>query len=110
MIQIGKDLNYIILFIFLHIIFKTTCKKNYFKFFFFLIFFLRDNARFLWKRIPNSTKKAYSKELAETWNVGKLMWQRDVSSVYKILAGDWPNDLQPVVIALRGNWNKKKKN
>jgi hypothetical protein len=63
---------------------------------------VRDNARFLWKRIPASTKKTFSKELGEVWNVGKLMWQRDVTAVYKLLSGDWSNDLQQVVISLRG--------
>eukprot|EP01080_Neovahlkampfia_damariscottae_P011049 gene11049-3757_t len=66
-----------------------------------------DNARFLWKRIPVSTKKIFSKELGETWNVGKLMWQRDVTGVYKSLSGDWPNDLQPVVNALRDAYSNR---
>jgi hypothetical protein len=30
------------------------------------------------------------------------MWQRDFQAVYKLLSGDWPNDLQPVVNSLRG--------
>ncbi|KAJ8916305.1 hypothetical protein NQ315_016446 [Exocentrus adspersus] len=42
------------------------------------------NAKYLWKRIPQSVK-ASTPELANIWAVGQHMWKRDFPAIYKAL-------------------------
>ncbi|CAI6001212.1 unnamed protein product [Closterium sp. NIES-64] len=61
---------------------------------------LRNEARFLWKRIPASVKDGNA-ELAATWRVGQAMWKRDSQDVYDALkAFHWSPIVRPMVAAL----------
>lgn len=44
----------------------------------------RQNARFLWKRIPSAIKKS-DKELTYIWNIGKPMYKGDLVDVHKTI-------------------------
>eukprot|EP01102_Stenamoeba_stenopodia_P009437 TRINITY_DN277_c0_g1_i2.p1 TRINITY_DN277_c0_g1~~TRINITY_DN277_c0_g1_i2.p1 ORF type:complete len:140 (-),score=34.14 TRINITY_DN277_c0_g1_i2:250-669(-) len=52
-----------------------------------------NNARFLWKRIPADIKKGdtpVARELNAIWNIGKGMWAKNYSNVYKAAASELP--------------------
>lgn len=59
------------------------------------------NAKFLWKRIPQSVK-AKSPELAQIWQVGQKMWLKDWPSVYIALNHEWSPDVSRFISALTG--------
>ena len=63
--------------------------------------FYRTAAKFLWKRIPSSTKSA-TPELALIWEVGQHLWQRDLPAVYTALAHDWSSTVKDIMKALHG--------
>ncbi|KAG5876456.1 hypothetical protein JTB14_032689 [Gonioctena quinquepunctata] len=42
------------------------------------------NAKYLWKRIPQSVKSS-NPELGHIWDVGQSMWNRDFPAIYKAL-------------------------
>ncbi|KAF7709799.1 hypothetical protein HF521_016649 [Silurus meridionalis] len=44
-----------------------------------------NNARYLWKRIPQAIKTA-TPELAAIWTVGQCIWQRDFPGIYSAIA------------------------
>ncbi|XP_023679654.2 E3 ubiquitin-protein ligase TRIM63 isoform X2 [Paramormyrops kingsleyae] len=61
-----------------------------------------NNARYLWKRIPQAIKTA-NPELIAIWAVGQRIWQRDFPGIYSsIAAHQWSESIQPVMEALRG--------
>jgi len=57
------------------------------------------NAKFLWKRIPQSIKSA-NPELSLVWAVGQNMWQRDFSTTYESLDKPWSETLKPIMAAV----------
>ncbi|GIY06472.1 COP9 signalosome complex subunit 8 [Caerostris darwini] len=57
------------------------------------------NAKFLWKRIPESIRDENS-ELGKLWTVGQKLWQCD-SDVYVALSEEWPEHLKPIVSAIK---------
>ncbi|XP_046903310.1 COP9 signalosome complex subunit 8, partial [Hypomesus transpacificus] len=60
-----------------------------------------NNARYLWKRIPQAIKSA-NPELTAVWAVGQRIWQRDFPGIYtSIAAYQWSENIQPVMEALR---------
>ncbi|KAJ8958872.1 hypothetical protein NQ318_019639 [Aromia moschata] len=55
------------------------------------------NAKYLWKRIPQSVK-ASTPELANIWAVGQHMWKRDFPAIYKALeAVTWSDTVGPIM-------------
>ncbi|XP_026119376.1 E3 ubiquitin-protein ligase TRIM63-like [Carassius auratus] len=60
-----------------------------------------NNARYLWKRIPQAIKTA-NPELAAIWAVGQRIWQRDFPGIYTAIdACQWSENILPVMEALR---------
>ncbi|XP_053184171.1 COP9 signalosome complex subunit 8 isoform X1 [Scomber japonicus] len=61
----------------------------------------RNNARYLWKRIPQAIKTA-NPELPAVWAVGQRIWQRDFPGIYTTIAAyQWSENILPVMEALR---------
>ncbi|XP_058478201.1 COP9 signalosome complex subunit 8 isoform X2 [Solea solea] len=61
-----------------------------------------NNARYLWKRIPQAIKSA-NPELAAIWAVGQRIWQRDFPGIYTAIAAyQWTENILPVMEALQG--------
>ncbi|XP_056634453.1 COP9 signalosome complex subunit 8 [Diorhabda carinulata] len=54
------------------------------------------NAKFLWKRIPNSVKTS-TPELANIWAVGKSMWKRDFPAIYQALNVTWSDTVADIM-------------
>ncbi|XP_050975570.1 COP9 signalosome complex subunit 8 isoform X2 [Labeo rohita] len=64
-----------------------------------------NNARYLWKRIPQAIKAA-NPELAAIWAVGQRIWQRDFPGIYTAIAAyQWSENILPVMEALRATIN-----
>jgi COP9 signalosome complex subunit 8 len=61
----------------------------------------RNNARFLWKRIPEKLKKSNG-ELSLLWSVGQKLWQRDFPAIHVALNQTWPQHIQPIMTAFKG--------
>ncbi|XP_014019352.1 COP9 signalosome complex subunit 8 isoform X1 [Salmo salar] len=60
-----------------------------------------NNARYLWKRIPQAIKSA-NPELTALWAVGQRIWQRDFPGIYSAIAAhQWSENILPVMEALR---------
>ncbi|XP_071400342.1 E3 ubiquitin-protein ligase TRIM63 isoform X1 [Centroberyx affinis] len=60
-----------------------------------------NNARYLWKRIPQAIKAA-NPELTAVWAVGQRIWQRDFPGIYTAIAAyQWSENILPVMEALR---------
>ncbi|KAK7493370.1 hypothetical protein BaRGS_00015496 [Batillaria attramentaria] len=64
------------------------------------------NAKFLWKRIPQSVKSGNG-ELSLIWVVGQHMWQRDYPGVYEALRKDWSESIRPIMSALSESVRKQ---
>ncbi|XP_027879359.1 COP9 signalosome complex subunit 8 isoform X3 [Xiphophorus couchianus] len=65
-----------------------------------------NNARYLWKRIPQAIKSA-NPELAAIWAVGQRIWQRDFPGIYTTIAAhQWSENILPVMEALRAEMMK----
>jgi hypothetical protein len=60
-----------------------------------------ENAKCFWKRISNSTKKTFSTELGQVWEIGKNIWQNDHVQVYLLLESQWPVELLPLIQGLQ---------
>ncbi|KAG7167192.1 COP9 signalosome complex subunit 8-like [Homarus americanus] len=60
----------------------------------------RTGAKFLWKRIPSSTKSA-TPELARIWQVGQHLWQRDLPAVYAALKREWSPTVKDIMKAVQ---------
>ncbi|KAK3568958.1 hypothetical protein QTP86_021371 [Hemibagrus guttatus] len=61
-----------------------------------------NNARYLWKRIPQAIKTA-TPELSAIWTVGQCIWQRDFPGIYSAIAAhQWSEPILPVMESLRG--------
>ncbi|XP_033102087.1 COP9 signalosome complex subunit 8-like [Anneissia japonica] len=52
-----------------------------------------NNARYLWKRIPESVRTA-NPDLGQIWAVGQKLWQRDYGGVYTHLNHDWSESIK----------------
>ncbi|KPP69296.1 E3 ubiquitin-protein ligase TRIM63-like [Scleropages formosus] len=60
-----------------------------------------NNARYLWKRIPQAIKSA-NPELTAIWAVGQRIWQRDFPGIYSSIAAyQWSESILPIMEALR---------
>lgn len=69
---------------------KKILKKIYF-------FFFRNNARFLWKRIPKEIKLK-NKELEEIWEIGKNLWNKNYSNIYVCINSfNWSPEIKPLI-------------
>ncbi|KAG7265597.1 hypothetical protein CRUP_031269 [Coryphaenoides rupestris] len=63
-----------------------------------------NNARYLWKRIPQAIKSA-NPELTALWAVGQRIWQRDFPGIYTAIAAfQWSENILPVMESLRARW------
>lgn len=64
----------------------------------YLLFNDLTSAKFLWKRIPDKTKKE-NHELSLIWNVGKLMWKKNYAEIYRTINScpAWPNHLKNIM-------------
>jgi COP9 signalosome complex subunit 8 len=59
-----------------------------------------NNARFLWKRIPQELKKN-NISIQSVWKIGQTMWKREYEETYKaITVPEWEPVLQPLLRAL----------
>lgn len=66
-----------------------------------------NNARYLWKRIPQAIKTA-NPELAAIWAVGQRIWQRDFPGIYNAIAAyQWSESILPVMEALRESTRRR---
>uniref|UniRef100_A0A8C1XNT4 COP9 signalosome complex subunit 8 n=1 Tax=Cyprinus carpio TaxID=7962 RepID=A0A8C1XNT4_CYPCA len=66
-----------------------------------------NNARYLWKRIPQAIKTA-NPELAAIWAVGQRIWQRDFPGIYTAIdAYQWSESILPVMEALRESTRRR---
>ncbi|XP_051564563.1 COP9 signalosome complex subunit 8-like [Myxocyprinus asiaticus] len=68
-----------------------------------VLYLLHDmnNARYLWKRIPQAIKTA-NPELSAIWAVGQRIWQRDFPGIYTAIAAyQWSENILPVMEALQ---------
>lgn len=64
----------------------------------------RDNARFLWKRVPSEHKKG-DPEVAAAWAIGSRMWQGDYAAAYEAMKStQWKPATAPVVAWLEGRF------
>lgn len=59
------------------------------------------NAKYLWKRIPQTVKSTHP-EIHNVWKVGQKMWQRDFPGIYEALNKQWSNDLAEIMQKLLG--------
>ncbi|KAM9709423.1 COP9 signalosome complex subunit 8 isoform 1-T1 [Menidia menidia] len=60
-----------------------------------------NNARYVWKRIPQAIKSA-NPELTAVWAVGQHIWQRDFPGIYAAIAAhQWSENILPVMEALQ---------
>ncbi|XP_062515629.1 COP9 signalosome complex subunit 8-like isoform X2 [Corticium candelabrum] len=64
-----------------------------------------NNARFLWKRIPEKLKKSNG-ELALLWSIGQKLWKRDYPGVHVALNQSWPPHIQPIMTALKDQFHR----
>lgn len=65
-----------------------------------------DNARFLWKRVPDSTKQA-SPAIAALWSVGSHMWKRSHGDVHEALnAFQWPGIFATLAAKIKTNYQE----
>ncbi|XP_072047454.1 COP9 signalosome complex subunit 8-like [Amphiura filiformis] len=58
-----------------------------------------NNAKFLWKRIPQPVKTA-NPELGHIWAVGQQMWHRDFPATYSAMKKDWSEPVKPMMDSL----------
>jgi COP9 signalosome complex subunit 8 len=65
-----------------------------------------NNARFLWKRIPEKLKKSNG-ELSLLWSVGQKLWQRDFPAIHVALNQTWPQHIQPIMTAFKGKLHSR---
>ncbi|XP_038049084.1 COP9 signalosome complex subunit 8-like [Patiria miniata] len=61
-----------------------------------------NNAKFLWKRIPQPIKTA-NPEVGLVWAVGQNMWQRDFPATYAALKKEWSEAVKPIMEAITEN-------
>eukprot|EP01136_Pigoraptor_vietnamica_P035746 Opistho-1_new@101400 len=55
-----------------------------------------DNARFLWKRIPQGVREA-APELRALWAVGQCLWRRERAAAAALLrSGTWSPHIRPL--------------
>ncbi|XP_064801196.1 COP9 signalosome complex subunit 8-like isoform X1 [Oncorhynchus masou masou] len=60
-----------------------------------------NNARYLWKRIPQAIKSG-NPELTAVWAVGQRIWQRDFPGIYSAIAAhQWSENILPAMDALQ---------
>ncbi|XP_022194322.2 COP9 signalosome complex subunit 8 [Nilaparvata lugens] len=65
------------------------------------------NAKYLWKRIPLTSKSSYP-ELNLIWGVGKAMWQRDLPTVYSTIQNTpWSENVCNIMKALHEEVQKR---
>uniref|UniRef100_A0A8C9RVA6 COP9 signalosome complex subunit 8 n=1 Tax=Scleropages formosus TaxID=113540 RepID=A0A8C9RVA6_SCLFO len=66
-----------------------------------------NNARYLWKRIPQAIKSA-NPELTAIWAVGQRIWQRDFPGIYSSIAAyQWSESILPIMEALRESTRRR---
>lgn len=61
----------------------------------------RCNAKFLWKRTPQSVKNSHP-EIGHVWEVGKYLWNTNYPSIYSNLKRTWSDDITHIMKALQG--------
>ncbi|XP_022079252.1 COP9 signalosome complex subunit 8-like [Acanthaster planci] len=61
-----------------------------------------NNAKFLWKRIPQPIKTA-NPEVGLIWAVGQSMWQRNFPATYTSLGREWSEAVKPIMEAITEN-------
>lgn len=68
------------------------------------IFYRRCNAKYLWKRIPQSVENTNA-ELFAIWSVGQKMWKRDLPGTYQSLSAfTWSEPVAKIMNSLEGNY------
>ena len=62
----------------------------------------RNNARFLWKRIPGSVKQNFA-EVSAVWKIGQCLWTYNYAGVHDALQSyTWSPYVQRIVTAFGG--------
>ncbi|RUS82347.1 hypothetical protein EGW08_009900 [Elysia chlorotica] len=64
------------------------------------------NAKFLWKRIPQTVKQGCA-ELSSIWAVGQKMWLKDFTGTYEALQKDWSEDVKVIMTSLQNCVRKR---
>ena len=60
------------------------------------------NAKFLWKRIPVTTKA--NPELVALWQVAQKLWLKDMPGFYRdVQSFQWSQSIAPIITQLIGN-------
>lgn len=61
-----------------------------------------SNAKFLWKRIPDSIKTSEARQLMNIWEIGKSLIKGDNSAVYQVLDNTlWSPHLSSIISHLK---------
>ncbi|GFO00001.1 cop9 signalosome complex subunit 8-like [Plakobranchus ocellatus] len=58
------------------------------------------NAKFLWKRIPQTVRQGCP-ELNNIWAVGQKMWLKDYTGTYEALQKEWSDDVKGIMTAVQ---------
>uniref|UniRef100_A0A1Q3F911 Putative cop9 signalosome complex subunit 8 n=1 Tax=Culex tarsalis TaxID=7177 RepID=A0A1Q3F911_CULTA len=58
------------------------------------------NARFLWKRIPQSAKNGHA-ELEQMYKVYQCLWNNDTAGFYKVINHDWSKHVSELMFELK---------
>ncbi|XP_022320562.2 COP9 signalosome complex subunit 8-like [Crassostrea virginica] len=66
------------------------------------------NAKFLWKRIPQTVKSA-SPETLQIWAVGQKLWLRDYPGIYEALKKEWSENTTQIMEALKAATRERAK-
>uniref|UniRef100_A0A8D8UXD9 COP9 signalosome complex subunit 8 n=1 Tax=Cacopsylla melanoneura TaxID=428564 RepID=A0A8D8UXD9_9HEMI len=64
------------------------------------------NAKFLWKRTPQSVKMSHP-EIGQVWEVGKHLWNGNYPSIYSNLKRTWSDDIAHIMKALQEEVQKR---
>lgn len=64
------------------------------------------NAKFLWKRTPQSIKLSHP-EIGHVWEVGKHLWNGNYPSIYSNLRRTWSDDISYIMKALQDEVQKR---
>jgi len=56
-----------------------------------------DNARFLWRRIPKDIRNQQP-EIGAAWDIGRQMWKKDYSNIYKAIKSFKGSELHKTLI------------
>lgn len=66
------------------------------------------NAKFLWKRIPQTVKSS-TPETVQIWAVGQKLWLRDYPGIYEALKKEWSESISQIMEAVKAATRERAK-